>query len=322
MAGNLANVGEDDATVNVTALVGKLPPGTYTGRIIVSVASIGIVKNSPAIIPVTFRVRQPRPPDLQVRPAGIALLAPSARQNPPPEPLAIFNTGEMNLNWRTAVSTASGGAWLSVTPASGSGPNTLASVKADVSGLTPGNYSGKITISAEGATNSPTEIPVTLNVPTAPPLTLRLSGVRLEPGEVRVPVREAVPGFFTWNRDRAVAVNGDGTANGPDSPAPIGSVIQTYLTGQGLVSPRIETGSSGPSAPPFPETTLPVVATLNSIAARVLYAGLASGMAGVLQLNLEIPQGVGASERVRLVANIGGVSTPVTFVSVSTEPRP
>ncbi len=66
-------------------------------------------------------------------------------------------------------STATGGNWLSVSPATGSTPLTLA-VTANPAGLANGTYKGTVTLTGAGAGNSPLAVPVTLTVgPVTPP---------------------------------------------------------------------------------------------------------------------------------------------------------
>jgi len=60
------------------------------------------------------------------------------------------------------------------------------------------------------------------------------------------------PGLFTLNQSgtgQAAVVNQDGTINGPNNPAPAGSTIVLYGTGQGQVSPAVADGTAAPSAP-------------------------------------------------------------------------
>lgn len=72
--------------------------------------------------------------------------------------VSISNSGGGTLNWTT---TATGGSWLSVTPASGTGAGTV-TVSVSLTGLSPGSLSGSIQIAAAGASNSPQTIGVTL----------------------------------------------------------------------------------------------------------------------------------------------------------------
>ena len=67
----------------------------------------------------------------------------------------ISNTGGGTLNW-TSTSSAS---WLKRSPTSGTAPTTM-SIEVDGTNLPPGSYDGQITVSAEGATNSPQTISV------------------------------------------------------------------------------------------------------------------------------------------------------------------
>jgi hypothetical protein len=61
----------------------------------------------------------------------------------------------------------SSGSWLSVTPASGNTPGSL-TASVNPSGLAAGTYNGTVTVTAEGASNSPQKVIVTLTVTAAP----------------------------------------------------------------------------------------------------------------------------------------------------------
>ena len=70
------------------------------------------------------------------------------------------------MNW-TAVADGSAPAWLTVSPASGTG-NGAVTVLVDSTSLPPGVYSRSITVTATGATNSPQTVAVNLTVNTVP----------------------------------------------------------------------------------------------------------------------------------------------------------
>jgi uncharacterized protein (TIGR03437 family) len=50
-------------------------------------------------------------------------------------------------------------------------------------------------------------------------------------------VRQAAPGIFTYNGNRAVVENPDYSVNSPSNPAHAGDIVTVYLTGRGSVSP-------------------------------------------------------------------------------------
>jgi uncharacterized protein (TIGR03437 family) len=81
----------------------------------------------------------------------------------------MFKTVSIGANspptsYSASASTTDGKAWLSVSPAGGTTPATL-TVTADPTGLAPGNYSGSITVTAQGASQT---INVSLSISAAP----------------------------------------------------------------------------------------------------------------------------------------------------------
>jgi uncharacterized protein (TIGR03437 family) len=142
------------------------------------------------------------------------------------------------------------------------------------------------------------------------------------------------PGIYTQNATgsgQAAAVNLSPTAasiyNGPAgqvfpgtnvtmAPAAAGTAIALYLTGGGLTSPASVTGTiNPPAAVPLAGWTQgsgTVTATIGGQPATVLYAGAAPTLiTGVVQINLQIPQGVHGSA-LPVVITIDGVSTQTT----------
>jgi uncharacterized protein (TIGR03437 family) len=123
-----------------------------------------------------------------------------------------------------------------------------------------------------------------------------------------VPVAASSPGIFALDGSgsgQAAALNQDGGINGTNSPAAAGSVIVLYATGAGLFSPPLSDGSVvGIDTLPVP--ALPVYVDVAGSPAKVLYAGGAPGaVAGVLQVNLEIPAGTPASAATPVVLRVG-----------------
>ncbi|HWF07192.1 MAG TPA: hypothetical protein VG297_01950 [Bryobacteraceae bacterium] len=122
-----------------------------------------------------------------------------------------------------------------------------------------------------------------------------------------VPVAGSAPGIFTSNAagfGQAAAVTLNGTINSSDAPAKLGSFISVYMTGEGQTNPA---GVDGKAAvQPLPQPLLPVTATIAGQPVSVTYAGGAPGnVAGLMQVNLQIPAGL-----IQTLA-AGPVSVPV-----------
>jgi ligand-binding sensor domain-containing protein len=81
---------------------------------------------------------------------------------PSPVTLWVDNAGAGTLNWQAS----SDASWLSISPGSGGAPAEL-TLKVDPSGLYVGTHRGRITLTASGASGSPHQINVTLNIFTA-----------------------------------------------------------------------------------------------------------------------------------------------------------
>ncbi len=120
-------------------------------------------------------------------------------------------------------------------------------------------------------------------------------------------VSNANPGLFTFSQNglgQVLAINENGTLNGPADPAPRGSIIQLFGTGQGATSPVVPDGEPAPTSPlaltlAIPKSTAAdcvtmqpaVCAVVGSKIAEVVFSGLAPGFIGLWQLNVRIPEG-------------------------------
>src|SRR5262249_7625571 len=116
---------------------------------------------------------------------------------------------------------------------------------------------------------------------------------------------------------RAGAINRDSATNGGGARAKGGSIVALYLRGAGQTNPA---GADGqPGADPLPVPNLPVTASVGGKTANVKYAGGASGLvAGVIQVNVEIPAGVTPGSAVPVTVQIGSNSTqPNVTIAIS-----
>jgi uncharacterized protein (TIGR03437 family) len=125
-------------------------------------------------------------------------------------------------------------------------------------------------------------------------------------GTLSVAVTDASPAIFS------TTMNQDGTYNSPTNPAPRGTYLTFYGTGEGLTNgPNV---SGQPAAAPYPQPNLPVTVTVSGIAAQVAWYGSAPGLVGIMQVNLRIPGGYISSGAVPLVLTVGTeVSAGITI---------
>jgi len=98
-------------------------------------------------------------PILSVSPQVLSFNAVAGGSNPSPANFNIANSGSGTLTFTTS----SDSAWLTASPANGAAPQSV-QVSASVTGLASGTYTGHITVTATGATGSPSVVTVTLTI--------------------------------------------------------------------------------------------------------------------------------------------------------------
>ncbi len=159
--------GTTPATLSVKADGSQLQPGTYHGTVTIISNTAG-TGGSPATVQVTLTVNSGT---ISSDTTSLTFTQAAGGSAPASQPIKITGTpGNFNFTAAAAVTTPSGGNWLTVTPATGTTPATL-QVSASAGSLPVGQYQGTITVTANGATGSPITIPVTLNVVTGQTLT-------------------------------------------------------------------------------------------------------------------------------------------------------
>jgi len=124
-----------------------------------------------------------------------------------------------------------------------------------------------------------------------------------------IPVAASAPGIFSLGSNGlgpAAVLNQDNSVNSASSPAPRGSIIQIYATGEGQTSPDGVTGSiigTGLKTP-----VLAVKVTIGGQDAFVQYAGSAGdSIAGLFQVNAVVPPGVAPGPAIPISVSVGGV---------------
>ena len=143
-------------------------PGTYGGSVIFSWSS------GTQTMPVTYTVGQATTPVVTATPATMSFGSVIGKAGPvPPQTATITNSGVGTLTWKAAAATSVGGAWLAITPVTGTLASHLSAkmtVTATLLGtLTAGTYTATVTITgtdsaAHPVAGSPLSIPVTFIV--------------------------------------------------------------------------------------------------------------------------------------------------------------
>ena len=140
------------------------------------------------------------------------------------------------------------------------------------------------------------------------PVRVRVVTEGLSGPEVTVTLVDSAPSLFpNLNADGyALATSADNRLLTPDAPAHPGDIIVIWITGLGRTSPNPNPGE-------VPNYAAQVVApaslkvTLGSMSidpSLVKYAGLTPGWAGLYQINLYIPEGVGTDPELRVAGDV------------------
>jgi uncharacterized protein (TIGR03437 family) len=128
-----------------------------------------------------------------------------------------------------------------------------------------------------------------------------------------VPVALSAPGIFTADstgKGQAAVYNQDGiTLNSASNPAKTGDIISLFATGEGQTTP---TGVDGkPASGSLPQPNLPVSVIIGGQRSQAIpYVGGAPGqVAGLMQVNVQIPNGIQTGNAVPVVVQVGNASS-------------
>jgi len=148
--------GEHD-TVAVSVDIAGMSAGDYSANITITAPG---ASNSPQVVPVSLHISSAAP-EISFSPESLSFTAGEGGSN---ETLEIWNSGIDTLNWTLTDDAA----WLSENPTSGSSTSaddtTLVTVSVNTAGMSAGDYSANITITAPGASNTPQIVPVSLHM--------------------------------------------------------------------------------------------------------------------------------------------------------------
>jgi len=154
-----SSTGELDL-VDVSVDIAGMSDGDYSANITITADG---ADNSPWVVPVSLHI-DPWTSQISFDPESLSFTAVEGGSNPAPETLEIWNSGVDTLHWTLSDDAD----WLSGNPTSGSstGTNdtTVVTVSVNATGMSAGNYSASITVTADGVSNSPQTVPVSLYV--------------------------------------------------------------------------------------------------------------------------------------------------------------
>jgi len=176
---------------------------------------------------------------------------------------------------------------------------------------------------------------INFQVPNAAPITGTASAqvVQAATGQILgaglLPLNAVSPGLFicgaaTGTLRQACVINQDGTVNSGANAAPRGSIIAIYATGEGFVPNAPPDGTPAAAAIAAPNTVRVFIGTDfvdetplqpgESNGGNFLkYSGLAPGLVGAWQINVQIPMAVGPSTQVEIAILVNGEADPDAF---------
>jgi len=140
--------------------------------------------------------------------------------------------------------------------------------------------------------------------------------------QLSVPVPVAIsagePGIFTPSGNGQgqghVYINGLTLADS-NNPAKAGDAIVIYCGGLGEVSPAVDAGAAVPTDQ-LRNASNTVSLTIAGISAKVVFAGLTPGSAGLYQINAVVPAGIAPGNAVPVVITIGAVRSSTVTMAV------
>jgi uncharacterized protein (TIGR03437 family) len=120
--------------------------------------------------------------------------------------------------------------------------------------------------------------------------------------EVTVALIGGAPALFDLGTGFAIATHADGTLLTDASPAQPGEIVVVYITGLGPTEPNPEAGEIPGAAAPIQMLSSLSISLGGAVLPTYLikYAGVTPGCVGLYQLNIELPQDVGADPRIQV----------------------
>jgi uncharacterized protein (TIGR03437 family) len=281
--------GSGSASLGVAVDTTGLAAGTYTGKITI----VNQLTGTGSAVNVTLTLVKAPDPGGTIPPAGVVNAASFQGGGVAPgELITIFGSG---------IGPAS------LTPLALGADGKVANTLAETQVLFDGVPSPLIYVSA-----SQVSAIVPYSVTGKSSTGLQISYKSLKSNTLAVPVSTCAPALFTADtsgKGQAAVSNQDGTFNGKNNPADKGTILTLYATGEGQTDPGGVDGQLALSV--YPKPILPVSVKIGGVDAPLLYYGAAPQLvAGVLQVNAKVPDGVASGDQT-IVLTVGSCSSPL-----------
>jgi len=276
------------AALTVSVSIANLAAGEYSGAITIG---SGEAINSPQTVRVTLVVRPLAAPAPTFAAEGVVHAA-------------SFNRGPVAPGQIVSIFGSSLGPAGEAGPALDPATGRLQTARAGVTVLF-NDIAGPILYAQERQIN--VQVPYELAGQASARVVARYLDLSSAP--VAIPVTASAPGIFAVapGRGQAALLNEDFSVNSAANPAARGSIVQIFLTGQGATLPAAITGEL--PRPPLPVPVLQVTVTIGGQNADMRFAGLAPGLAGLLQVNAVVPADITPADNVPLQVTIGSAAT-------------
>jgi uncharacterized protein (TIGR03437 family) len=149
-------------------------------------------------------------------------------------------------------------------------------------------------------------------------------------GTVSVPLNVTIadvgPAIFSTTGDGtgqgAVVIASSGVLAAPvgafpgSQPVARGDFLAIYCTGLGAVNNTPADGAPAPSSAPLATTLATPSVTIGGVPATVSYSGLAPGLVGLYQVNVQVPASVPTGDAVNLATTVGSLTSNTVTVAV------
>lgn len=285
--------GTTPSTLSVTTNVAGLTAGNYTGRL--TITPTGALGGQPSVVTVNLTVEQVPIPNVTGF-ANAATFQPGSLA-----PGMIFTLVGTNLGPATAVNGQIVG---------GRFTTSLVGVRVLFDGV-------PAPVLFASATQINAVVPYSMAGRASARMTVEYNNIVSNVIEPRLV--DTAPGIFTTDGRQAAMFNENGTFNGPANPAPAGSTVVIYVTGEGATNPVGVDGEVIGSNLKRPIGAVRIrVGGIEVPASDIFYAGSAPTLvSGLMQVNFRLPANTPTGIGTQLEIFVGsGQSQPGVTLSV------